>query len=340
MVFQNFENIITNTNTKIMKTLKSIVFSAALLCLGLQYGAAQSQSDAANLYNGGIALMSTDLETAIVKIDSCLLMCKQIGDSANALKEKAGQFYADLHYQKAFKLYNKDKNLQASIATSKKAIALAGEYSSDKVKAKTETFMVQLYAKLGSEFFKTKEYAKAVMAFDSALTINPEYISAIQNKTMAYKVLGDEPNFSKTVAALIEKLKAKNDTAQLANVNKTALDFYSKLGSKANAANKLDEAIANLTKAEAYGNDKDVCYFFADVYNKQKNYDKAIEYAQKGLALETGNDDAKAKYYYALGVAQLGKSDKAAACVSFKSAQFGQFATAAKAQRANNKCTD
>ncbi|HEY9124777.1 MAG TPA: hypothetical protein PK252_06985 [Bacteroidales bacterium] len=323
-----------------MKTLKCIVLSSALFCFGLQYGAAQSQSDAANLYNGGIALMSTDLDGAIVKIDSCIIVCKQIGDSANDLKNKAGQFYADLHYQKAFKLYNKDKNLQASIATAKKAIAFADEYASDKVKSKTETFMVQLYAKLGSEFFKTKEYAKAVMAFDSALAINPEYISAIQNKTMAYKVLGDEPNFSKTVAILIEKLKAKNDTAQLSSINNTAIDFYSKLGSKANAANKLDEAIANLTKAETYGTDKDVCYFFADVYNKQKNYDKAIEYAQKGLALEKGNNDAKAKYYYALGVAQLGKGDKDAACGSFKSAQFGQFATAAKAQRTNNKCAD
>ena len=43
-----------------------------------------------------------------------------------------------------------------------------------------------------------------------------------------------------------------------------------------------------LTKAAKYGDDKNLFYYFADVYNKQKNFDSGAEYAQKGLALETG----------------------------------------------------
>ncbi len=62
-----------------------------------------------------------------------------------------------------------------------------------------------------------------------------------------------------------------------------------------------------LTKASKYGDDKDLFYYFADVYNKQKNFDKGTEYAQKGLALETGGPDAKAKFYFQLALAQAGK---------------------------------
>ena len=63
-----------------------------------------------------------------------------------------------------------------------------------------------------------------------------------------------------------------------------------------------------------------------------------LEYAQKGLDLETGDAEAKAMFYYQLGVAQVGKGDTAAACESFKNAVYGPFAEAAKAQRTNLKC--
>jgi len=93
-----------------------------------------------------------------------------------------------------------------------------------------------------------------------------------------------------------------------------------------------------LNKAAKYGDDKDLFYYFADVYNKQKNYDKGIESAQKGLALETGADDAKAKFYFQLALAQAGKGQTAEACASFKSAMFGPFAEPSKVQSTNLKC--
>jgi predicted Zn-dependent protease len=93
-----------------------------------------------------------------------------------------------------------------------------------------------------------------------------------------------------------------------------------------------------LNKAAKYGDDKDLFYFFADVYNKQKNFSSGAEYAQKGLDLETGNTEAKAKFYYQLAVAQAGKGQTANACASFKNAMFGAFAEASKAQSKNLKC--
>jgi hypothetical protein len=60
--------------------------------------------------------------------------------------------------------------------------------------------------------------------------------------------------------------------------------------------------------------------------------------AQKGLDMETGAAEAKAKFYYQLGVAQAGKLENAKACESFKNAMYGAFLEASKAQRTNLKC--
>ncbi|MDX9812628.1 MAG: hypothetical protein RBU28_09575, partial [Bacteroidales bacterium] len=70
----------------------------------------------------------------------------------------------------------------------------------------------------------------------------------------------------------------------------------------------------------------------------QKNFNAGIENANKGLALETGDAEAKAKFYYQLAVAQAGKGDTSAACGSFKNALYGPFLEASKAQRSNLKC--
>jgi tetratricopeptide (TPR) repeat protein len=117
-----------------------------------------------------------------------------------------------------------------------------------------------------------------------------------------------------------------------------ALNYFRSAGSKANQEDKLDEALNLLNKAAKYGDDKDLFYFFADVYNKQKDYDKGLDYAQKGLALETGDDEAKAKFYFQIALAQEGKGQTSEACESFKNASYGVFAAPSKAKRANLKC--
>jgi len=117
-----------------------------------------------------------------------------------------------------------------------------------------------------------------------------------------------------------------------------ALEYFRAAGSQANQANNLDEALSLLNKAAKYGDDKDLFYYFADVYNKQKNFDSGAEYARKGLAMETGAPEAKAKFYFQLGLAQAGKGQNAEACASFKNSMFGAFAAPSKAQRTNLKC--
>jgi len=117
-----------------------------------------------------------------------------------------------------------------------------------------------------------------------------------------------------------------------------ALEYFRAAGSRENQAGNLDEALVLLNKASKYGEDKDLFYFYADVYNKQENFNSGAEYAQKGLDLETGDAEATAKFYYQLAVGQAGKGETSNACASFKNAMYGAFADASKAQSANLKC--
>ena len=144
--------------------------------------------------------------------------------------------------------------------------------------------------------------------------------------------------FEENIDLFLEKVKSVNDSVKVKQASKLALEYFRAAGSQANQANKLDEAIVMLNKAAKYGDDKDLFYYFADVYNKQKNFDSGTEYAQKGLALETGSAEAKAKFYFQLALAQAGKGQTTDACASFKNAMYGPFAEPSKAQRTNLKC--
>ena len=198
--------------------------------------------------------------------------------------------------------------------------------------------MVQAYNAMGTNYFTQKDYENALLAFDSLLLINPGYLNAIYNKALIYRSQNNSGAFEETIDLFIEKLKSGNDQERVKQASTMALEYFRAAGSQANQADKLDEALVLLNKAAKYGDDKNLFYFFADVYNKQKNFDSGAEYARKGLALETGDAEAKAKYYFQLALAQAGKEQTADACASFKNAMYGAFAEASKAQRKNLKC--
>ena len=319
----------------IFKKLISCIVIAGYVTVCL---VAQTKNDAINLYNKGIGLMKTDISSSIDSIQLCIKTCDQVGDSAKTIKDKATQLLPDLYYQKAYKLYATDKKIPEALISAKEALKLSEQYSVEKVKEKTQKVMVLAYSALGSGFFKVNDNNNALKAFDSALQINPNYNKALFNKALVYRKLDNPTKFGETIDAFIEKAKAENDTIQVGQATKLALEYYCGAGNKADQANKLTDALTLLTQAEKYGTDKDVFYYFADVYNKQRKFDDALTHGQKGLDLEMGTAEAKAKFYYVIAVAQNGKGNKDEACASFKNAMYGPFLEASKAQATNLKC--
>lgn len=321
-----------------MKTIKKI---AGILTFSVIIGTnlnAQDRNDVIKVYNEGAKAMQTDVPAAIKAFEEVVTLSDKVGETAADLRQKAVQVLPGLYVKDANNAIKEKKPAPEIIKSAKIAAAASEKYGSAINKENAGKILVQGYYNLGTEFFTKKDYDNALKAFDSLLVINPDYAAAIYNKALIYRSQNNSASFEETIDLYLGKLEAGKDDEKAKQASVLALEYFRAAGSQANQANKLDEALLSLNKAAKYGDDKDLFYYFADVYNKQKNFDKGIEYAQKGLALETGAAEAKAKFYFQLGLAQAGKGQTADACASFKNAMYGAFANPAKAERTNLKC--
>lgn len=322
-------------NKKIMRNFAGL-FLVAFAAVSMLNG--QERNDVIKFYNEGAKVLQTDVPAAIAAFENVVTLSEKVGESANDLKAKAVQVLPGLYVRAANNAIKENKSTAEIIKAAKMATAAAEKYNNAAGKDNASKIMVQAYNKMGTELFTAKDYEKALFAFDSLLAINPDYSNAIYNKALIYRSQNNSAAFEETIDLFLGKLEAGKDDQISKQASTLALEYFRAAGSQANQADNTDEAIVLLTKAAKYGEDKDLFYFFADVYNKKKSFDSGIEYARKGLALETGAADAKAKFYFQLGLGQEGKGQTAEACASFKSAMFGPFAEPSKAKRTNLKC--
>jgi tetratricopeptide (TPR) repeat protein len=318
-----------------MKRIAGLFIISVLVAANLN---AQTRNDVVAAYNEGAKAAQTNAVAAIAALEKAIVLADQVGTEAADLKEKASKVLPGLYAKVAAAAINEKKPAAEIMRTAKAASAAAEKYGTAAQKDNASKILVQAYNAQATGYFTQNDFSNALVTFDSLLAINPEYINALYNKALIYIKQSDSDAFEKTIDSYIEKVKAANDEAKVKQASTMALEYFRAAGSKANQANKADDALAMLNKAAKYGDDKDLFYYFADVYNKQKNFNSAAEYATKGLGLETGTAEAKAKFYFQLGLAQAGKGQKAEACESFKNAMFGPFAAGAKAERANLKC--
>jgi tetratricopeptide (TPR) repeat protein len=298
----------------------------------------QGRNDVIEAYNEGAKAVQTDPQAAINAFEKVVLLSKQVGDSAADLRQKAIKVLPSLYYNIASDAFTAKKPASEVILASKNAVAAAEKYDNPSTKQNANLILIKAYNNLAGEYFSKDDYKNALASFDSVLMINPDYASTIYNKALIYMKQANSDDFEKTIDLYISKMKPGTDDAKIKQASTLALGYFRASGSKSDQANKLDEALVLLNKAAKYGDDKDLFYFFAEVYNKQKAFDKGLEYAQKGLALETGAEESKAKFYFQIALSQEGKGQTAMACESFKNATYGVFAAPSKAKRANLKC--
>ena len=299
---------------------------------------AQTRNDVIKAYNEGAKAAQTDVLAAIAAFENVITISGQVGETADDLKKKATQILPGLYVKAASAAITEKKSAPEVIKAAKTAAAAAEKYGSSTSKENSGRLLVQGYYMMGIDYFNSKDYENSLKAFDSLLVINPDYSAAIYNKALIYRSQDNAEAFEAAIDSFLGKLDPAKEADKAAQASSTAIEYFRAAGSQANQANNLDEALALLDKAAKYGDDKDLFYYYADVYNKQKNYDKGIEAARKGLDLETGDAEAKAKFYFQLGLAQAGKGQTSEACASFKNSLYGPFAEPSKAQRTNLKC--
>jgi tetratricopeptide (TPR) repeat protein len=320
---------------KIMRKTAGILLVSAFIGTSLY---AQDRNEVIKFYNEGAKAAQTDPKAAIAAFENVVTLADKVGETAADLKQKAVQVLPGLYVKLASAAITEKKPAPEIIKAARTAATVAEKYGNATGKGNAEKLLVQGYYTMGTEFFTKKDYDNALKAFDSLLVINPGYAAAIYNKALIYRSQNNAVTFEETINSYLGKLDTIKDADKVKQASTLALEYFRAAGSQANQANKPEEALALLNKSAKYGDDKDLFYYFADVYNKKKNFDSGAEYAQKGLALETGAAEAKAKFYFQLGLAQAGKGQTADACASFKNAMYGPFAEPSKAQRTNLKC--
>jgi len=324
-----------NINIKQMKRIPLILIVCAFIGTTLN---AQDRNEVIASYNEGAKAMQTDVNAAIKAFENVITLSDKVGETAADLKQKAVQVLPGLYVRAALNAINEKKSAPEIIRAAKKAAEMAEKYNNATAKENSGKVLVQGYNTMATGYFGQNDFDNALLAFDSLLKVNPGFANAIYNKALIYIRLNNNDAYEETVDLFLSKLEPGKDDERISQASTQALEYFRAAGSQANQAEKIDEALALLNRAAKYGDDKDLFYYFADVYNKQKDFDKGAEYSQKGLGLETGDAEARAKFFYQLAVAQAGKGQNALACESFKNALYGPFAAASKAQRTNLKC--
>jgi tetratricopeptide (TPR) repeat protein len=323
-----------------MKNFGFKKFAGLLLVFALVFPVitAQEKNDAIKAFNEAVELMKSDPVGSIASFENCIKLCVQVGDSALDIQVKAEQVLPGLYYQKAYNVLVKDKNNSGGLLVSKQAMKVAEKYNNGGVKENINKLLVQAYSAMASEYVNKKEYENAILAFDSVLAINPGHLNALYYKALMYRGLNKDNEFEAAIDLYVSKLNPGTDADKLEQARKAARDYFRIAGGKANQAKKYADAIVLLDKAAKYGEDENICYQYASVYNKQNNRAKALEYAQKGLGLSTGTAEDKAKYYFEMAEAQTNLGKKTEACESYKNAKYGPFVQASDAQLKNLGC--
>jgi len=322
----------------ISRLLRKTATVIVLTALMVHVISGQERNDVIKAYNEGAKAIQTDPAAAIKSFETAIILADQVGESAADLKQKAAAVLPGLYQKVASAAITEKKPVAEIMKSAKSAVAVSEKYGTAAQKENASKLLVQAYNVQGVDYFSKNDYKNAVLTFDSLLAINPEYINAIYNKALIYIRQNDSDSFEKTIDTYLEKVKSAGDEPKIKQASTLALEYFRGTGSKTLQAGKPEEALAQLNRAAKYGDDKDLFYYYADAYNKMKNFDKAMEYAKRGLDLETGAAEAKAKFYFQLGEAQSGKSLTTEACASYKNSVYGPFAEAAKAQLKNLKC--
>lgn len=312
-----------------VKNVKSLVL-VMLFSISIT-GFSQSMKEAVDAFNEGASLTKSNPDGAIKAFEKCISISEKLGDEGNDTKEKAEQQLPLLYYTVALNSYKK-KDFDAAIAGLNEAKVVSDKYGNKEISAKSEKIIPQFYYAKGSSEYKSKEYDAALASLDKAAELNPKYAKPYLVKATIYKAQNDTENMLMACDKAIE-VGSSGDKKTAESAKKLAKNTTYNNAVTAIGAKNWDVAETSLKKTTEYGNDTpDVHYQLGKVYVAQKKWDPAIASLNSAIQSDEGDAAAKAKYYYELGNAFVGKGDNASACDSFKKAQHGEYAQNAKYQ--------
>jgi tetratricopeptide (TPR) repeat protein len=312
-----------------MKGMKLILAAVAVFFFfgSVKLTQAQEINDAKTAYNDALTAMAKDPAAAVKSLQSCLDLCAKIGAPADSVKSAATSKFAETYYNLATN-QARDKNLDGAVISFKEAMKYGQQTGNTEVLKRTNSALVRIYAIQANTLLTQKDVAKAQETLNLALALDTTNVTVYLVQTKIYQETDNADGVESTIAKCMANSKNPNETRQ---ATQSGLKYFLTKGSKAVNGNKFDEGVINLEKAIKYDEtSKDALAYLAKAYNGTSQWDKAVETANKGIAVEEDVPEKEAKFWFELGNALKGKNDKTGACDAFKKAMVGQYLENAK----------
>ncbi len=300
----------------------------SIFCLfSIQIMQAQDINEAKAAYNAAIQSMTADPAGAIKSLESCISLCGKIGAPADSVKTAARSKFSETYYNLAIN-QAKEKNLDGAIVNFKEALKYGRETNNSEVVKRATPALVRIYAMQANGYVTQKDAVKAQESLNLALQLDSTNVTVWLVQMKIYQDADNADGVESAIQKCVTISKNPNETRQ---AQQSGVKFFLTRGSKAVNTSKFDEGVINLEKALTYdAGNKDVLAYLAKAYNGLSQWDKAIETANKGIALEEDVPEKEAKFWFEVGLAYKGKGDKTNACDSFKKAMVGQYVENAK----------
>lgn len=303
-----------------------------VLALVSYVAAAQTKDDVILTYNKGVEMANTDVKAAIEQFNLAFEMALKVGSDADDIKTLVETQIPALQFKYAGELY-KAKDIPGAISNYQLAMELAEKAGDVETAGKANDIISKLYFSLGNDYYKNDNYDSALICFDNALKYDSTYAKVYLSKGILYKKQENEEGMFTAMNKAIEFGNLTNDEKTATSAGNVLRDYLLINGNRAVKAGDIKQAIQMLDQAKTYGEPKpEVYYLLAVSYNKESNWDDAINAANQGMEIEENSSEARAKFYYELGNAYLGKGENATACSSYKNALFGNYTESAKYQ--------
>ena len=327
---------------KLLKTSLSTIL-AALFLVGVFCDAeAQDRRSVIKLYNQGIEQKQAGEFDQAISTFNRVMTSAQKSEENQDLVGRAEQQLSDTYFKRGVSRYKQlqknqsMENFDSAISAFQEAKEVAEKYNSEKIAAKINQIIPQLYYNKGVLAYKRTNLEQSLEALNQAISLNNNYANAYYQRGLVKKKMKDVTEDS-LISAFETSLKIgqQENNSSVVRESKSQLGgIYLTRGHRLVSEQKaFQQGIEAYNKALEYTPESAQLYFrLAEAHNEIQEWQQAAEYAQNGLEYETGGRTDQAKYYFELGQAYKGMGQKEQACSAFSNAAYGSFKSPAEHQ--------
>ncbi|MFC2152961.1 tetratricopeptide repeat protein [Bacteroidota bacterium] len=291
---------------------------------------AQTEAEAVDALKDGVAKsQAKDYLGAIASFEKCVSIYDELDLTNSENRATAATQIPKMQYKHALGFY-KEKKYDESIAAFEKLIEYSETYNDPDNAKKAKLVIPQLYYFKGKTFAESDNFTEAIENYEKAIELKSNYFDPFFRLAGIYSDQKNDELFAVNVKKAIE-VTTKADKKDAAN--SLAIKYYNNMGVEALNKKNYDAALGYFNTLMEYKKaDEDIYYQLAVIYNKQSNWNAAIESANKALELMGEVETKDAKIHFELGNSYYGKGDNAAACEAYKNAAKGDYEASAKYQ--------